>query len=49
MKHSETTQENVDKYCRMNGSAYVSDDRTLHIEVDIERHESVTIIVDQLK
>ena len=36
MKHSETTQENVDKYCRMNGSAYVSDDKTLHIEVDIE-------------
>ena len=36
MKHSETTQENVDKYCRMNGSAHVSDDKTLHIEVDIE-------------
>ena len=36
MKHSETTQENFDKYCRMNGSAYVSDDKTLHIEVDIE-------------
>ena len=36
MKHSETTQENVDKYCRMNGSAHVSDDKTLQIEVDIE-------------